>query len=173
MEQKASETDSRKNAAADIVKKGSVITIITLISRPIGFVREAVQAYIFGVTRPVDAFVVAFNFPELIQNLFFSGATSAFLIPVCTKYLDDDNEYSKLYSTFINIAIVLTIPLVSLFLHLQRSHNTFYHRPGVSCTRRAGDDPHTLSHHDTRYRISYGPFRHEGISQRKGTLCRA
>ena len=96
MEQKASETGSRKNAAADIIKKGSVITIITLISRPIGFVREAVQAYLFGVTRPVDAFIVAFNFPELIQNLFFSGATSAFLIPVCTKYLDDDNEYSKI-----------------------------------------------------------------------------
>ena len=116
MEQKASETYSRKNAAADIVKKGSVITIITLISRPIGFVREAVQAYLFGATRPVDAFIVAFNFPELIQTLFFSGATSAFLIPVCTKYLNDDKEYSKLYSTFINIAIILTILLSLLFL---------------------------------------------------------
>jgi putative peptidoglycan lipid II flippase len=117
LEQKASETYSRKNVAADIVKKGSVISIITLISRPIGFVREAVQAYLFGVTRPVDAFVVAFNFPELIQNLFFSGATSAFLIPVCSKYLDDDNEYSKLYSTFINIAIAITI-LLSAFLYI-------------------------------------------------------
>jgi putative peptidoglycan lipid II flippase len=114
LEQKASETGSRKNAAADILKKGSVITIITLISRPIGFVREAVQAYLFGATRPVEAFIMAFNFPELIQNLFFSGATSAFLIPVCTKYLDDDNEYSRLYSTFINIAIFLTV-IISVF----------------------------------------------------------
>lgn len=116
MEQKTSEPHSRKSAAADIVKKGSVITIITLISRPIGFVREAVQAYLFGAKRPVEAFIVAFRFPELIQTLFFSGATSAFLIPVCTKYLHDDEEYSRLYSTFINVALVLTALLSVLFL---------------------------------------------------------
>lgn len=115
MEPKVSEGQSGKHAVADIIKKSSVITFITLISRPIGFVREAVQAYIFGATRPVEAFIVAFNFPELIQTLFFSGASSAFLIPVCTKYLKDDKEYSRLYSTFINLAIILTV-LVSVFL---------------------------------------------------------
>ena len=130
MEQKASETYSRKNVAADIVKKGSVISIITLISRPIGFVREAVQAYLFGATRPVEAFIVAFNFPELIQTLFFSGATSAFLIPVCTKYLDDDKEYSRLYSTFINIAIILTILLSVLFLIFSAPITRFIIAPG-------------------------------------------
>jgi putative peptidoglycan lipid II flippase len=130
LEQKASETGSRENAAADILKKGSVIAIITLISRPIGFIREAVQAYIFGVTRPVDSFVVAFNFPELIQNLFFTGATSAFLIPVCSKYLDDDNEYSKLYSTFINIAIALTIPLSVFFYIFSTPITRFIIAPG-------------------------------------------
>lgn len=130
MEQKASESGNRKDAATDIVKKGSVITIITLISRPIGFVREAVQAYIFGATRPVEAFIMAFNFPELIQTLFFSGATSAFLIPVCTKYLDDDNEYSRLYSTFINIALVLTILLSALFLIFSAPITRFIIAPG-------------------------------------------
>ncbi len=116
MEQKASETGSRKNAAADIVKKGSVITIITLISRPIGYLREAIQAYLFGATLLVDAFVVAFNFPELIQTLFFSGATSAFLVPICTRYLKNNEEYSRIYSTFINISIILTVILSALFL---------------------------------------------------------
>jgi putative peptidoglycan lipid II flippase len=130
LEQKTSETGSRNNAAADILKKGSVIAIITLISRPIGFIREAVQAYIFGVTRPVDSFVVAFNFPELIQNLFFTGATSAFLVPVCSKYLDDDNEYSKIYSTFINIAIALTIPLSFFFYIFSAPITRFIIAPG-------------------------------------------
>ncbi len=129
MEQKASETYSRKNAAADIVKKGSVITIITLISRPIGFVREAVQAYLFGAKRPVEAFIQAFKFPEVIQNLFFSGATSAFLIPVCTKYLHDDKEYSRLYSTFINIALVLTA-LLSIFFFIFSVYVTRFIAPG-------------------------------------------
>jgi putative peptidoglycan lipid II flippase len=130
LEQKASETYSRKNVATDIVKKGSVISIITLISRPIGFVREAVQAYIFGATRPVETFIMAFNFPELIQTLFFSGATSAFLIPVCTKYLDDDKEYSRLYSTFINIAIILTILLSAFFFIFSAPITRFIIAPG-------------------------------------------
>lgn len=116
MEQRASEP-ARRNPALDIVRKGSVITIITLISRPLGYVREAIQAYLFGATLLVDAFIVAFNFPELIQTLFFSGATSAFLIPVCTKYLKDEEAYSHIYSTFINISILLTL-IVSLVFFL-------------------------------------------------------
>ncbi|MBP1747838.1 MAG: murein biosynthesis integral rane protein MurJ [Deltaproteobacteria bacterium] len=108
LERKASES-IRRNPALDIIRKGSIITIITLVSRPLGYVREAIQAYLFGATLLVDAFIVAFNFPELIQTLFFSGATSAFLIPICTKYLNDREEYSHIYSIFINISIMLTI----------------------------------------------------------------
>ncbi len=78
----------------------------------------------------MDSFIVAFNFPELIQNLFFTGATSAFLIPVCSKYLDDDNEYSKLYSTFINIAIALTIPLSVFFFIFSAPITRFIIAPG-------------------------------------------
>jgi putative peptidoglycan lipid II flippase len=78
-------------------------------------VREAVQAYLFGATLLVDAFVIAFNFPEMIQTLFFSGATSAFLIPVCSRYLEDREEFSKVYSLFMNVAIIVTA-LISIIL---------------------------------------------------------
>lgn len=97
------------------MKKGSVITAITLVSRPLGFVREAVQAYLFGATVLVDAFVVAFNFPELIQTLFLTGATSAFLIPVCSRYLNEEEEFSKIYATFINLSIILLGVLSLIF----------------------------------------------------------
>ena len=115
MNEKISEETSHKNPTIDIIKKGSVITMITLISRPLGFVREAIQAYLFGATLLVDAFIVAFNFPELIQTLFFSGATSAFLVPVCSKYLHDDKDYSAIYSTFINLSIIITIFISLIF----------------------------------------------------------
>lgn len=77
--------------------------------------REAVQAYLFGATLLVDAFVISFNFPEMIQTLFFSGATSAFLIPVCSRYLEDREEFSRIYSLFMNVAIIITA-LVSIVL---------------------------------------------------------
>jgi putative peptidoglycan lipid II flippase len=115
LEQRISDP-ATSNPVTDIIKKGSIITLITLVSRPLGFVREAIQAYLFGATLLVDAFIVAFNFPELIQTLFFSGATSAFLIPVCTKYMKDKDEYSEIYSTFLNLSIILTLVLSVLFL---------------------------------------------------------
>jgi putative peptidoglycan lipid II flippase len=132
LEQKPSETKgSAANPLTDIVRKGSIITVITLISRPMGYIREAIQAYLFGATLLVDAFIVAFNFPELIQTLFFSGATSAFLIPVCTKYMNDDEEYSEIYSTFINLSIIVTL-FVSLVFFLFSSGITRLIAPGFS-----------------------------------------
>ena len=97
MEQTPSDAPSPHGTTKDIIRKGSIITIITLISRPLGYIREAIQAYLFGATFLVDAFIVAFNFPELIQTLFFSGATSAFLIPVCVRYMKDRDDYSAIY----------------------------------------------------------------------------
>ncbi|MBP1746459.1 MAG: virulence factor protein [Deltaproteobacteria bacterium] len=116
MEQKISDIESSHTSTTDIIKKGSVITIITMISRPLGYIREAIQAYLFGATLLVDAFIVAFNFPELIQTLFFSGATSAFLVPVCVRYMKDHEEYSSIYSTFINLAIIIAVSISLLFL---------------------------------------------------------
>lgn len=102
------------SSANYLIRKGSIITLITLVSRPLGYIREAVQAYLFGATILVDAFVVSFNFPEMIQNLFFTGATSAFLIPVCSRYLANREEFSRIYSLFINLSVLVT-GIVSLF----------------------------------------------------------
>lgn len=107
---------TKPQAADYLIRKGSVITLITLISRPLGYVREAIQAYLFGATLLVDAFVISFNFPEMVQTLFFSGATSAFLIPVCSRYLHDREEFSRVYSLFFNLSIIVTAALSLLLL---------------------------------------------------------
>ncbi|OPY67666.1 MAG: putative peptidoglycan biosynthesis protein MurJ [Syntrophorhabdaceae bacterium PtaU1.Bin034] len=101
-----------------LIRKGSIITIITLVSRPLGYIREAIQAYLFGATLLVDAFVIAFNFPEMIQTLFFSGATSAFLVPVCSRYLKEKEEFSRIYATFINLSIIVTVAVSLVFFLL-------------------------------------------------------
>ena len=65
MEKKQSEREPPSSHATDIIRKGSVITIITLISRPLGYVREAIQAYLFGATLLVDAFIELKRDPAL------------------------------------------------------------------------------------------------------------
>lgn len=67
------------------------------------------QAALFGASRLTDAFLVAYNVPETIQTLFFSGVLSNFFVPVITRYRDDAAELSKVFSTAFNGALLLAL----------------------------------------------------------------
>jgi putative peptidoglycan lipid II flippase len=97
-----------------LARKGLPIFIATLISRPLGFIREAVQAALFGASRLTDVFVVAYNLPEMIQTLFFSGVLSNFFVPVITRYREQREELSHVFSVALNGALVLALGLAGL-----------------------------------------------------------
>ena len=94
-----------------IARKGRPIIIATLLSRPLGFIREAVQAALFGASRLTDAFLVAYNVPEMMQTLFFSGALSNFFVPVITRYRDKKEELSTIFSLALNGALLVAVLL--------------------------------------------------------------
>jgi putative peptidoglycan lipid II flippase len=100
--------------AGVLARKGAPILVATLVSRPLGFVREAVQAYVFGATRATDAFVIAYNLPELIQNLFFTGALGGFFVPVATRYRADSRSRSGVYSAGMDLALAAGVGLALL-----------------------------------------------------------
>ncbi|KYC29418.1 conserved hypothetical protein; putative inner membrane protein [Sterolibacterium denitrificans] len=59
---------------------------MTLLSRILGFVRDAVIAHIFGAGMANDAFVVAFRLPNLLRRLFAEGAFSQAFVPILAEY---------------------------------------------------------------------------------------
>ncbi|MBI3301167.1 MAG: murein biosynthesis integral membrane protein MurJ [Deltaproteobacteria bacterium] len=97
-----------------LARKGLPILIATLLSRPLGFVREAVQAALFGASRLTDAFLVAYNVPEMIQTLFFSGVLSNFFVPVITRYREEREELSAVFSVALNGALMLALILAGV-----------------------------------------------------------
>ena len=97
-----------------IARKGLPIIVATLISRPLGFIREAVQAALFGASRLTDAFLVAYNVPEMIQTLFFSGVLSNFFVPVITRYREDKDELSTIFSVALNGALLFSLFLLGV-----------------------------------------------------------
>lgn len=99
---------------SSLARKGLPILIATLISRPLGFIREAVQAALFGASRLTDVFIIAYNVPELIQTLFFSGVLSNFFVPIITRYRDQREALSAVFSVTMNGALVLALTLASL-----------------------------------------------------------
>ena len=98
-----------------IVQAAGIIGSATLVSRILGFVRDAVIAYIFGAGRDADAFFVAYRIPNLLRRLVGEGALTVSFIPIFTEELakGSKDKAQKLVSTaftfFSIILIILTV----------------------------------------------------------------
>ncbi len=65
-----------------LFKSASVVSLLTLVSRVTGLVRELLIASTFGASALTDAFNVAFRIPNLFRRFFAEGAFSQAFVPV-------------------------------------------------------------------------------------------
>ncbi|MCC6464468.1 MAG: murein biosynthesis integral membrane protein MurJ [Planctomycetes bacterium] len=63
-----------------------VVSAATSLSRVTGLLRDVLTAALFGFSREMDAFFLAFTLPNLFRKLFGEGALSAAMIPVLAGY---------------------------------------------------------------------------------------
>lgn len=68
-----------------IASASSIVSIATLASRILGFVRDMTIAWLFGAGMMADAFFVAFRIPSTLRELLGEGALSAAFIPTFTR----------------------------------------------------------------------------------------
>ncbi len=68
------------------------ISSLTLVSRILGFARDAIIARAFGAGIATDAFFVAFRLPNLLRRLFAEGAFSQAFVPVLAQYHAREGE---------------------------------------------------------------------------------
>jgi len=71
-----------------ILKSVSVIGFFTLISRILGYVRDARLTQLLGTSVSADAFLLAFRIPNLVRRLLSEGSLNASFIPVFTDYME-------------------------------------------------------------------------------------
>ncbi len=65
---------------------------MTLVSRILGFARDAIVARIFGAGFATDAFFVAFKLPNLLRRIFAEGAFSQAFVPILAEYRSREGE---------------------------------------------------------------------------------
>jgi putative peptidoglycan lipid II flippase len=65
-----------------LFKAASTVSLLTLVSRITGLVRELLIASTFGASAMTDAFNVAFRIPNLFRRMFAEGAFSQAFVPV-------------------------------------------------------------------------------------------
>ena len=66
----------------NLLKAASTVSLLTLVSRITGLVRELLIAATFGASAATDAFKVAFHIPNLMRRLFAEGAFSQAFVPI-------------------------------------------------------------------------------------------
>ena len=107
---------SRKN----ILKKSSILIVLTFLSRILGLVREIIKARFLGTTALSDSFTIAFMIPNLLRRLFAEGTIAAAFIPTFKGYLADGDrkEIKKFLSatfTFASFVFTLTVVVGIIF----------------------------------------------------------
>jgi putative peptidoglycan lipid II flippase len=69
-----------------LTKSASIVGLMTLLSRIMGFVRDILVATIFGAGPAYDAFLVAFKIPNFMRSLLAEGAFSQAFVPLLAEY---------------------------------------------------------------------------------------
>src|SRR5438105_10995348 len=81
-----------------------------MLSRVIGYVREAYIAWAFGAGRLTDAYVAGFTIPDFLNYIVAGGAASITFISIYTRFLAEKRE-DEAEKTFSIIITVMTVVL--------------------------------------------------------------
>lgn len=71
--------------AGSLLKSTGVVGTMTFVSRVLGFIRDQLQARLFGAGAGMDVFFVAFRIPNLFRRLFAEGAFTQAFVPVLSE----------------------------------------------------------------------------------------
>ena len=98
-----------------ILKSASIISLVTIVSRILGYVREQRVALLLGTTAAADAYNLAYRIPNLFRRLVAEGSMTASFIPVFTTYMREKTREevwefaNRLFWTLALVVAVITI----------------------------------------------------------------
>ncbi|WP_035237432.1 murein biosynthesis integral membrane protein MurJ [Desulfobacter vibrioformis] len=127
---------------AHFIKKAAFVSLITLISRILGMIRDAVIAFIFGAGMVSDVFFIAFRPFDLIRKMMSDGILSISFIPLFAE-LFAQKKTDQVAAMFLNALFFISVAgalLVSLGIYFAPFLIEFF-APGYY----PGSYAHTLS----------------------------
>ncbi len=91
-----------------------IIIATQMLSRVVGYLREAYIAWAFGAGAQTDAYVAAFQLPDYLYYIVAGGAASITFVSVYTRYLAEQRERDaeRVFSTVLTVMIVVLGALI-------------------------------------------------------------
>lgn len=98
-----------------ILKSASIISLVTVVSRVLGYVRDQRITTLLGTSPAADAYVLAYRIPNLFRRLVAEGSMTASFIPVFTTYMSEKSKEevwefaNRLFWTLALVVAVITV----------------------------------------------------------------
>lgn len=77
-----------------LLRSSLIVSVMTLLSRVLGLIRDVVIAIFLGASSNADSFFVAFKIPNFLRRLFAEGAFSQAFVPVLSEYKENGSRES-------------------------------------------------------------------------------
>ncbi len=98
-----------------IFQSAGAVSFLTLVSRVLGVVRDAMIAMVFGASAPSDAFFIAFRPFDLMRKMFSDGSLSISFVPVFSGYLEKGKK-DQAIGMFLSALFILSAAGVFLVI---------------------------------------------------------
>ena len=79
----------------NLLRSGFSLSILTMMSRILGLIRETTKAHFLGTSDLADAFTFAFQLPNLFRRLFAENAISVAFIPTFRNKLEEKENKTE------------------------------------------------------------------------------
>lgn len=100
----------------NIIRAAILVSIMTIINKPIGFIREAIIAAYYGANSQTDAFFLAQNMPGLLFPAVCMSLSTAFLtlyVSKSIKYGEQEGDTFASSAIIVNVAISVVLSLLA------------------------------------------------------------
>ncbi|MGL9760359.1 MAG: murein biosynthesis integral membrane protein MurJ [Symbiopectobacterium sp.] len=99
----------------NLLKSLAAVSSMTMLSRVLGFIRDAIVARVFGAGAATDAFFVAFKLPNLLRRVFAEGAFSQAFVPILAEYKSQQgNEATRTFLAYVSGMLTLVLAVVTV-----------------------------------------------------------
>lgn len=114
--------------AVSATRQVGIVGLAVMASRVLGLARDLIIAALFGASRSLDAFLIAFRIPNLLRDLFAEGALSTAFVTVFTQKIATDHDESAwklaskvttIVTVFMSAIVLLGILFAPLLVRLQ------------------------------------------------------
>jgi putative peptidoglycan lipid II flippase len=98
-----------------ILKSASIISLVTIVSRILGYVRDQRIAFLLGTSLSANSFILAYRIPNLFRRLVAEGSMTASFIPVFTTYMREKSTAevwdfaNRLFWTLAFVVAIITV----------------------------------------------------------------